>query len=88
MSIFLKAALALSSLLAANAFAQQPQLPPLIKIIVPFAAGASTDAAARAVAAELAKRTGGNVIVENQPGASTFIGVAAAAKAQRMDPCC
>ena len=82
MSKFLKAALALSSLMAFNALAQQP-LPALIKIIVPFAAGASTDAAARAVASELAKRTGSNVIVDNQPGASTFIGVAAAAKAPK-----
>ena len=83
MSKILKTAIALSSLLALSAVAQQPQLPALIKIIVPFAAGASTDAAARAVAAELAKRTGGNVIVDNQPGASTFIGVAAAAKAPK-----
>ncbi len=83
MSKTLKAALALSTLLAVSAFAQQPALPPLIKIIVPFAAGASTDAAARAVAAELSKRTGSNVIVDNQPGASTFIGVAAAAKAPK-----
>jgi tripartite-type tricarboxylate transporter receptor subunit TctC len=83
MSKILKAALALAALLAISAKAQQLQLPPLIKIIVPFAAGASTDAAARAVAAELAKRTGGNVIVDNQPGASTFIGVAAAAKAPK-----
>jgi tripartite-type tricarboxylate transporter receptor subunit TctC len=83
MSKILNAALALSSLLAVNALAQQPPLPALIKIIVPFAAGASTDAAARAVAAELSKRTGSNVIVDNQPGASTFIGVAAAAKAPK-----
>ena len=79
----LKAALATTSLLAFGAWAQQTPLPPLIKIIVPFAAGASTDVAARAVAAELAKRTGGNVIVDNQPGASTFIGVASAAKAPK-----
>lgn len=78
-----KASLALSSLLALGALAQPAPLPPLIKIIVPFAAGASTDAAARAVASELAKRTGSKVIVDNQPGASTFIGVAAAAKAPK-----
>jgi tripartite-type tricarboxylate transporter receptor subunit TctC len=66
--------------LAQFAAAQPAALPPLIKIIVPFAAGASTDAAARALAGELAKRTGSNVIVENQPGASTFIGVGTVAK--------
>lgn len=60
--------------------AQSVPLPPLIKIIVPFAAGASTDAAARAVANELSKRTGSSVVVENQPGASTFIGLAAATR--------
>lgn len=76
-----KAALALSALIATHVFGQQ--LPQQIRIIVPFAAGASTDAAARAVAAELAKRVGSNVIVENLPGASTFIGVAAAAKAPK-----
>lgn len=69
--------------LTAHVSAQQTPLPPTIKIIVPFAAGASTDAAARAVATELSKRTGSNVIVDNQPGASTFIGVAAAAKAPK-----
>lgn len=79
----LQVCVAMSSFLSFSAMSQQPQLPALIKIIVPFAAGASTDAAARAVAAELAKRTGGNVIVDNQPGASTFIGVSAAAKAPK-----
>lgn len=79
----LQAAMAAISLVAFSAMAQQTPLPPLIKIVVPFAAGASTDAAARAVASELAKRTGSNVIVENLPGASTFIGVAAAAKAPK-----
>jgi len=77
------AILASCTLFAAAASAQPQQLPPLIKIVVPFAAGASTDAAARAVATELAKRTGSNVIVENQPGASTFIGAAAVAKAPK-----
>lgn len=60
--------------------AQSAPLPPLIKIIVPFAAGASTDIAARAVAKELTARTGSNVVVENLPGASTFIGLSAATR--------
>lgn len=75
--------MALGLSLALPARAQQTPLPPLIKIIVPFAAGASTDVAARAVANELAKRTGSTVVVDNQPGASTFIGAAAAAKAPK-----
>ena len=41
---------------AAPATAQTQPLPGLIKIVVPFAAGASTDLAARAVATELADR--------------------------------
>lgn len=71
---------ALSFLAPLPASAQQTPLPPLIKIIVPFAAGASTDAAARAVASELGRRTGSTVIIENLPGASTFIGAGAAVK--------
>ena len=66
--------------LVSSADAQQAALSSLIKIIVPFAAGANTDAAGRAVASEPAKRVGNTVIVENQPGASTFIGVASVAK--------
>lgn len=62
------------------AHAQSTPLPAIIKIIVPFAPGASTDAAARAVASELSKRTGSSVIVENQPGASTFIAAGAATR--------
>ena len=68
---------------AAPALAQQTPLPAQIKIVVPFAAGASTDAAARVFATEFAKRTGSTVIVENLPGASTYIGAAAVAKAPK-----
>lgn len=68
------------ALLVSPAIAQQTQLPALIKIVVPFAAGATADATGRAVASELAKRVGSNVIVDNQPGASSFIGAAAVAK--------
>jgi len=72
-------------LLAATnaALAQQVQLPPLIKIVVPFAAGASTDLTARAVAVQLGRRLGINVIVENRAGGSTFIGAGAVAKSPK-----
>lgn len=60
--------------------AQQVPMPPLIKIVVPFAAGASTDIAARAIASQLSTRLGTSVIVENKAGGSTFIGVSAVAK--------
>jgi tripartite-type tricarboxylate transporter receptor subunit TctC len=61
---------------AVNAHAQEAPLPPLIRIVVPFAPGASTDVAARAIARLLGPRLGTNVIVENRPGASGMIGSA------------
>lgn len=70
----------LTLLVSPLAHAQSAPLPPLIKILVPFAAGASTDIAARVVAKELTARTGSSVVVENLPGASTFIGLSAAAR--------
>lgn len=72
--------LALAVLTSPAVRAQSAPLPRVIKIIVPFAPGASTDTAARAVASELARRTGSTVIVDNQTGASTFIAAAAAAR--------
>ncbi len=68
---------------AAASFAQQPSVPPLIRIVVPFAAGASNDLIARAVAKQLAPRLGTTVIVENKPGASTMIGAETVAKGPR-----
>jgi tripartite-type tricarboxylate transporter receptor subunit TctC len=71
----------LASVLApCPAAAQQVPLPPIIRIVVPATPGASTDALARAVAAQLAARTGSNVIVENKAGASTMLGSAAVAR--------
>lgn len=45
-----------------------------IKIIVPFAAGGTTDLLARAVGAELTKAWGQPVIIDNRPGAGGNIG--------------
>jgi tripartite-type tricarboxylate transporter receptor subunit TctC len=45
------------------------------KMLVPFAAGAQSDIAARAVAQSFEKLTGDNLIVENYPGADGLIGV-------------
>src|SRR5690349_11813028 len=80
LKFFIAPLVTLACLASPAARAQSTPLPPLIKIIVPFAPGASTDAAARVVASELSRRTGSNVIIENQTGASTFIGAGAAVR--------
>ena len=64
---------------AQAAGAETAPLPPIIRVIVPFSAGGGTDVIARAIAAQLAHRTGSNVIVENKPGASGMIGARAVA---------
>ncbi|HVL43383.1 MAG TPA: tripartite tricarboxylate transporter substrate-binding protein, partial [Acidovorax sp.] len=65
---------------AVPAWAQTAAVPKLIKIVVPFSAGASNDAIARALAAPLGKRLQTSVIVENKAGAAGVIGADAVAK--------
>ena len=50
-------------------------------IIMPYAAGGSSDLLARATAKGLADLCGRNFIVENRPGASGMIGAEVVAKA-------
>lgn len=64
-------------LAAACAWAQ----PALVRIVVPFPPGGSNDVIARAMAPQLAKRLGNNVIIENKAGAAGVIGSDAVAKA-------
>ena len=52
-----------------------------IQMIVPFAAGGSTDVAARLVAQHLSKALGQQVVVENKTGANGNLGTEMAAKA-------
>jgi tripartite-type tricarboxylate transporter receptor subunit TctC len=59
------------------------QVPQLVRLVVPFPPGGSNDVIARAMAPQLAKRLGTNVIVENKAGAAGVIGSDAVAKAPR-----
>jgi tripartite-type tricarboxylate transporter receptor subunit TctC len=68
------------ALLATASAVQAQQFPPIVKMVVPFAAGASTDVAARAIAQQLGTRLGVSVIVENRAGASGMIGSAFVAR--------
>jgi tripartite-type tricarboxylate transporter receptor subunit TctC len=52
-----------------------------IRLIIPFAPGAGTDATARAVATKLGESLGQTVVTENRPGAGGTVGLAIAAKA-------
>jgi tripartite-type tricarboxylate transporter receptor subunit TctC len=71
--------------LAAPAVAQAqtppwPQAGP-IRFIVPFAAGGTTDIIARIIGAEMARRLGQTVIVENRPGAGATLATGQVARA-------
>ena len=68
------AAATLALVVAAPALAQQWKPSKPINLIVPWAAGGSTDQITRVTAAELEKVLGQKIIVVNQPGASGSIG--------------
>jgi tripartite-type tricarboxylate transporter receptor subunit TctC len=72
------AALALASVAPAPA---QTLVTQPVRFIVPFAAGGGTDIVARVYAANLSKRFGQNVVVDNRPGASGTVGVEMTARA-------
>jgi tripartite-type tricarboxylate transporter receptor subunit TctC len=64
--------------LAAPAAAQQWKPTKPINLIVPWAAGGSTDQVTRVTAAELEKVLGQKIVIVNQPGASGSIGTKSA----------
>lgn len=61
---------------SAQAFPSKP-----IRIINPFAAGGLLDGTLRALAQQIGDSVGQQVVVENRPGGSTFIGMSACAQA-------
>jgi tripartite-type tricarboxylate transporter receptor subunit TctC len=82
--IFVRVLAALAALTAvapqASHAQQWPNRP--IRMIVPFAAGGSTDVAARLVGEHLSRALGQQVYVENRTGANGNIGIEAAAKSE------
>lgn len=74
MKALMHTTLFLAASLLAGAAAAQTAVPKQVKIVVPFTAGASNDAIARAIAPQLAVRLGNTVIVENRGGAAGAIG--------------
>jgi len=76
-------AAALAALISACSLPAQAQPWPgrPIQMIVPFAAGGSTDVAARLVGQHLSRALGQQVVVENKPGANGNLGTEQVAKA-------
>jgi len=60
--------------------AQQPPVPDVMRIIVPFGPGGSNDVIARSMSPVMAKRLGNSIVVENRAGASGAIGAGYVAK--------
>src|SRR5471030_2559640 len=75
-------AAALLASAASSAFAQWKPTHP-INLIVPWAAGGSTDQVTRVTAGEMEKALGQTIVIVNQPGASGSIGTRSALEAAK-----
>lgn len=73
--------LLLASLLPFAAPALGQELPRTIRLVVPFAPGASSDTIARIVAARLAEPLGAQIVIENRAGAGGLIAAQMVARA-------
>lgn len=71
-----------STVLALSARAQEPYPNRPVEVIVPFAAGGSTDLIARVLCDGLTRRLGRPFLAINRPGANTNLGTAMVAKAR------
>ena len=76
------AATAFTLAAAPQALAQTADFPSKpVRIVVPFSAGGAVDRPIRAIAQDLGKRLGQQIIIENKPGAGATIGSEVVAKA-------
>ena len=75
-----KLALALFISLAASGFAAEPYPDHPITVIVPYAAGGSSDVLARLIGERLSKSLGQPVVIDNRAGAASRLGIELAAK--------
>src|SRR5437764_6192442 len=75
-----RAAFALALIVCTMAHAQDYPTHP-IRVIVPFSPGGAVDGPMRAIAQELSKKLGQQVVIENKPGAGATIGTDMVAKA-------
>ncbi|HWI15823.1 MAG TPA: tripartite tricarboxylate transporter substrate-binding protein, partial [Burkholderiales bacterium] len=66
----------MAAAVAADTYPSRP-----IRLIVPQAAGSSSDTVARLVAAELSREVGQQVVIDNRPGGALMIGLEMAARA-------
>src|SRR3954471_3668181 len=67
--------------IAPTAFAQGAWPARPVMMVVPFPAGGGTDAFARPLAAQFAKQTGKQLVIDNKGGAGGTVGASVAAKA-------
>jgi tripartite-type tricarboxylate transporter receptor subunit TctC len=71
----------LAALAAGVAHGQQPYPGKPVRVVLPFAAGSTTDTVARVVAHKASANTGAQFVVDARPGANGIVGVDGVAKA-------